>query len=83
MPPPAAAAVKPAPVQAAVPPLISSPKQAQSVLGSPSTTPTQGAKTAVTPNQIITPKVVTPIIKGKYVNVYINSFDLICIKHNV
>ncbi|KAJ8914754.1 hypothetical protein NQ315_013257, partial [Exocentrus adspersus] len=69
LPPPPAAATKPAPVQAAVPPLITSPKPAQSVLGSPPTTPTQGAKTAVIPNQIITPKVVTPIIKTPPVRV--------------
>ncbi|XP_018573146.1 host cell factor 2 isoform X2 [Anoplophora glabripennis] len=68
LPPPAATAAKPAPVQATVPPLITSPKQAQSVLGSPST-PTQGAKTTVIPNQIIAPKVVAPIIKAPPVRV--------------
>uniref|UniRef100_A0AB39CFN3 Host cell factor n=1 Tax=Colaphellus bowringi TaxID=561076 RepID=A0AB39CFN3_9CUCU len=63
LPPPAASAAKPAPVQAAVPPLLSSPKAVQPVLASPPTTPTQPPKIATT-NQIIAPKVVTPIIKG-------------------
>ncbi|KAJ8947107.1 hypothetical protein NQ318_002466 [Aromia moschata] len=69
LPSPAAAAAKAASTQAAVPPLITSPKPSQPVLGSPPSTPTQAAKTAVTPNQIVTPKVVTPIIKGPPVRV--------------
>ncbi|CAH1982631.1 unnamed protein product [Acanthoscelides obtectus] len=70
-PPPVATPKSTAPAQTpvTVPPLLSSPKPAQTIVGSPNT-PTQGAKVQIVSNQTpATPKVVTPIIKGTPIRV--------------
>ncbi|KAG5877102.1 hypothetical protein JTB14_002412 [Gonioctena quinquepunctata] len=75
LPPPATTVAKATPALAVVPPMMSSPKAAQPVLGS-LTTPTQAAKTAIT-DQIIAPKIVTPIIKGSPIRLQGSSGTII------